>query len=553
MIDPPRADELLFLPLGGAGEIGMNLSLYGHNGQWLMIDLGVTFGDDSTPGIEVIMPDPTFIEDNSERLAGLVLTHAHEDHIGAVPYLWPSLRCPIYATPFTAAVLRRKLIESEIDEAIEITEIPLSGRFKIGPFDLEFITLTHSIPEPNAIAIRTPCGTVLHTGDWKLDPDPLVGEVTDEAALKKLGAEGVLAMICDSTNALVPGHSGSEALVRANLTEMMGRFQGRIAVACFASNVARLESVARAAAHHDRHAALVGRSLWRINRAARDTGYLADLPDFVSEHDAGFLPRDKVVLLCTGSQGEPRSALARIARGEHPAVVLEAGDAVLFSSRVIPGNDRAIGRLQNDLAKLGVEIVTERDNAIHVSGHPARDELIAMYQWVRPRIAVPVHGEYRHLVAHARLAHDCQVPQSVVSANGDVIRLAPGPAQKVGGVHAGRLGLDGKVLMSLDGEAMRLRHRMLHNGTAVATLVLDEGGLLIAEPQIAIQGLLEPDEMAEAREDAADAVRTALAKLKPADRRLDTAVKEAARLAIRKSLQNLHGKKPLTEVHLVRL
>jgi ribonuclease J len=553
MIDPPRANELLFLPLGGAGEIGMNLSLYGHDGQWLMIDLGVTFGDDSTPGIEVIMPDPTFIEENSDRLAGLVLTHAHEDHIGAVPYLWPSLRCPIYATPFTAAVLRRKLIESEIDEEIEITEIPLSGRFKIGPFDLEFITLTHSIPEPNAIAIRTPCGTVLHTGDWKLDPAPLVGEVTDEAALKKLGAEGVLAMICDSTNALVPGHSGSEALVRANLTEMMGRFQGRIAVACFASNVARLESVARAAAHHDRHAALVGRSLWRINRAARDTGYLAGLPDFVSEHDAGFLPRDKLVLLCTGSQGEPRSALARIARGEHPAVVLEAGDAVLFSSRVIPGNDRAIGRLQNDLAKLGVEIVTERDNAIHVSGHPARDELIAMYQWVRPRIAVPVHGEYRHLMAHARLAHDCQVPQSVVSGNGDVIRLAPGPAQKVAEVHAGRLGLDGKVLMSLDGEAMRLRHRMLHNGTAVATLVLDDTGLLAAEPQISIQGLLEPDEMVEAREDAADAVRTALAKLKPADRRLDTAVKEAARLAIRKSLQSLHGKKPLTEVHLVRL
>jgi ribonuclease J len=553
MIEPPGADELLFLPLGGAGEIGMNLTLYGHAGQWLMVDLGVTFGDDATPGIEVIMPDPSFIEDNRDRLSGLVLTHAHEDHIGAVPYLWPDLGCPIYATPFTASVLRRKLVESGIEEEAEIIEVPLSGRFKVGPFDLEFITLTHSIPEPNAVAIRTPCGTVLHTGDWKLDPDPLVGEVTDEAALKKLGAEGVLAMVCDSTNALVPGHSGSESLVRANLTEMMGRFQGRIAVACFASNVARLESVARAAAHHDRHAALVGRSLWRINKAARETGYLADLPEFVSEHDAGFLPRDKVVLLCTGSQGEPRSALARIARGEHPAVMLEAGDAVLFSSRVIPGNDRAIGRLQNDLAKLGVEIVTERDNAIHVSGHPARDELIAMYQWVRPQIAVPVHGEYRHLAAHARLAEDCQVPQSVLSTNGDVIRLAPGPARKIGEVPSGRLGLDGKVLMSLDGEAMRLRHRMLHNGTAVATLVLDETGLLAAEPQIAIQGLLEPDEMGEAREDAADAVRTALVKLRPADRKSDATVKEAARLAIRKTLQNLHGKKPLTEVHLVRL
>lgn len=553
MIDPPSAEELLFLPLGGAGEIGMNLSLYGHAGQWLMIDLGVSFGDDATPGIEVIMPDPAFIEAERDRLAGLVLTHAHEDHIGAVPHLWPRLNCPVYATAFTAAVLRRKLIEAGLEDEVPITEIPLSGRFRVGPFELELVTLTHSIPEPNAVVIRTRCGTVLHTGDWKLDPDPLVGPIADEAALKRLGAEGVLAMVCDSTNAMVPGHSGSEAAVRESLVELLGRFEGRIAVACFATNVARLESVAKAAAHHDRHVALVGRSLWRINRAARETGYLADVPDFVSEHDAGYLPRDKVVLLCTGSQGEPRSALARIARGEHPAVTLEPGDVVVFSSRIIPGNEKAIGRLQNDLARLGVDLVTERDHFVHVSGHPAREELVAMYQWVRPRIAVPVHGEHRHLLAHARLAQDCQVPQTVVPGNGEAIRLAPGPAAKVGVVPSGRLGLDGKVLMALDGEAMRLRHRMLHNGAAVATLVLDAAGALAAEPQIAIQGLLEPSEMEEARGEAAVAIREALAKLKPADRRLDEAVKEAARLAVRRTLQALHGKKPLTEVHLVRL
>jgi ribonuclease J len=553
MIDPPGADELLFLPLGGAGEIGMNLSLYGHAGQWLMIDLGVSFGDEATPGIEVVMPDPAFIEAERDRLAGLVLTHAHEDHIGAVPYLWPRLNCPVYATAFTAAVLRRKLIEAGMEDEVPITEIPLSGRFRVGSFELELVTLTHSIPEPNAVVIRTRCGTVLHTGDWKLDPDPLVGPVADETALKRLGAEGVLAMVCDSTNAMVPGHSGSEAAVRESLVELLGRFQTRIAVACFATNVARLESVAKAAAHHDRHVALVGRSLWRINRAARETGYLAGIPDFVSEHDTGYLPRDKVVLLCTGSQGEPRSALARIARGEHPAVTLEAGDVVVFSSRIIPGNEKAIGRLQNDLARLGVEIVTERDHFVHVSGHPAREELVAMYQWVRPRIAVPVHGEHRHLLAHARLAQDCQVPQTVVPGNGDVIRLAPGPAAKLAEVPSGRLGLDGKVLMALDGEAMRLRHRMLHNGAAVATLVVDAAGALRVEPQIAIQGLLEPGEMEEARNEAAAAVREALAKLKPAERRLDDVVKETARLAVRRTLQALHGKKPLTEVHLVRL
>ena len=549
----PGADELLFLALGGAGEIGMNLNLYGHAGRWLMVDLGVAFGDDATPGIEVIMPDPAFIEAERKNLVGLVLTHAHEDHIGAVPYLWPRLGCPIYATPFTAAVLRRKMTESQFEDPLPLTEIPLSGRFSIPPFELELVTLTHSIPEPNAVVIRTRAGTVLHTGDWKLDPEPLIGPITDEATLRRIGGEGVLAMVCDSTNALVPGESGSEATVRDSLDGLIGRAKQRVAVACFSSNVARLESVAKAAARHDRHVALVGRSLWRINQAARETGYLADVSDFVSEHDANYLPREKTVLLCTGSQGEPRSALSRIARGDHPAVQLEAGDTVIFSSRVIPGNERDIGQLQNDLVRLGVELVTARDHDIHVSGHPAQDELAQMYQWVRPRIAVPVHGEPRHMMAHARLALSCQVPEAIVPSNGALIRLAPGPAAKIDEVPSGRLGLDGTALIRLDGETLRLRHRMMHNGAAVATLVMNGEGRLKTEPRVAIQGLFEPEEIEAAAAAAAAAVRTAVEKLSAADRRLDDVVRETARIAVRRAVNARRGKKPLTDVHLIRL
>jgi ribonuclease J len=545
--------ELLFCALGGAGEIGMNLNLYGYAGKWLMIDLGVTFGDDRTPGIEIIMPDIGFIEERRRDLVGLVLTHGHEDHIGAVPYLWPRLRCPIYATPFTAALVRNKLREVEGGDEADITEIPMSGRFKLKPFELELVTLTHSIPEPNAVVIRTPAGTLLHTGDWKLDPEPLVGEVTDEAALRRLGDEGILAMICDSTNALVHGTSGSEGSVRDSLGDLVGRLSGRVAVACFASNVARVESIARIAIAHDRQVALVGRSLWRIAEAARENGYLKGLPPFITEHDIGYLPREKVLLICTGSQGEPRSALARIAREEHPNVELEKGDTVVFSSRIIPGNERSIGELQNKLVKLGVEVVTERDHFVHVSGHPARDELVAMYQWVRPNIAIPVHGEARHLAAHARLAESCQVSQTLVIENGDIVRLAPGPAAIVDQAPTGRLGLDGKVLIPLDGTVMRARHRATWSGAAVATLVLDKAGKLKADPQVTVQGLLDPELDAESLDDVAAAVRSAVAALSGADRDDDAVVKEAARLAVRRTLHASHGKKPVTDVHVVRV
>ncbi len=554
-VDIRGDDALHFLALGGSGEIGMNLNLYGHAGKWLMIDLGITFADDSQPALDVIMPDISFIENEKERakLVGLVLTHAHEDHLGAVPYLWDRLRCPVYATPFTAAVLRRKLKENSVGFDVPITEVPLSGRFKVGPFDLELITLTHSIPEPNAIAIRTKAGTVLHTGDWKLDDTPLVGDVTDEVALRRLGDEGVLAMVCDSTNAMREGTSGSEGAVRESLVDLVGRFKNRVAVACFASNVARLETMAAVAAKHDRRAALIGRSMWRMQDAARATGYLADTPEFVSEHDAGYLPRDKVVLICTGSQGEPRAALSRIVADTHPHIVLEKGDAVIFSSRIIPGNEREIGKLQNQLVKRGVEVVTENDHFVHVSGHPARDELAQMYQWVRPRIAVPVHGELRHLTAHAELARSCQVPEAVEPANGQVIRLAPGPAKVVATVKSGRLALDGTTVRPLDSPVLRDRHRLMYNGAAVATVVLDAKGKLMATPSVSARGLLDPEsEQAELRS-IADAIESAIEKLSKPDRKDDEAVAEAARRAVRREIKELRGHKPVTDIHVVRI
>jgi ribonuclease J len=555
LADPhrPGADALYFLPLGGSGEIGMNLNLYGHAGKWLMVDLGISFGDETMPGVDVIMPDPTFIAERRDDLVGLVLTHAHEDHLGAVQYLWPELRCPVYATPFTASVLRAKLHERNLAGRIQIIEVPLSGSFSVGPFDVELITVTHSIPEPNALVIRTPLGAVLHTGDWKLDPDPIVGTTTDEAALTRLGTEGVLAMVCDSTNALVPGTSGSEAAVRDSLVKLFGRFENRIAISCFATNVARLESIAAAAAVNDRHVALVGRSLWRINEAARTNGYLKDVPPFVTEHDAGYLPKDKLVLICTGSQGEPRSALARIASDDHPEVVLGTGDVVIFSSREIPGNERAIGRVQNLLVRNGIEVVTADDEFVHVSGHPARDELIQMYQWVRPKLAVPIHGEARHQIEHARLAKSCQVNETIIPEDGSIIRLAPGPAEVVGQVKHGRLALDGKRIVPLDAGVMRGRHRMMYNGAAVATLVLDARGDLVTQPQIAVMGLLDGPEAGETLVEVAAAVRHAVEDLAPQARRDDEAVRQAARIAVRRSFNASQGKKPLTEVHLVRL
>ena len=550
---PNKSDELAFLALGGVGEIGMNLSLYGYGGRWLMIDCGISFADETLPGVDVIMPDPSFIAERTAALDGLVVTHAHEDHIGAIPYLWTRLRCPVYATPFTAAVLRQKLIEADLEHEVPIVEVPMSGRFRVGPFEIELVTLTHSIPEPNAVVLRTPLGTVLHTGDWKFDPDPLVGETSDIARLRQLGEDGVLAMICDSTNALRPGEGGSEADVRRSLIELVGRCRQRVVVACFASNVARLGSAVAAALAHDRQTALIGRSLWRIEHAARETGYLDGVPPFLTDEEAAYLPRDKVLLICTGSQGEPRSALARIADDDHPEIVLEPGDTVIFSSRIIPGNERAIGRLQNRLAALGVQVITEHDALVHVSGHPAQDELTRMYQMVRPRIAVPVHGETRHLMAQARLAEQCQVPQALVTRNGEVVKLAPGPAAVIGEVPTGRLVVDGTRLLPVGAEALRSRQRMTFNGAALASIVVDREGRLQAPPQVTVHGLGDEAEDAALTEELRQCVTAAIEELGSRERRDDSALREAARLAVRRSLRAWHGKKPVTEVHLVRI
>lgn len=551
--DPLIADGLYFLPLGGAGEIGMNLNLYGLDGRWLMVDLGVTFRDDAAPGADVVTPDPEFILERLDSLAGLVLTHGHEDHIGAVPHLWDELRCPIYATPFTAALVRRKLAEAGLAGVATIHEIPLKGRFSIGPFDLELVTLTHSIPEPNALVLKTPYGTVLHTGDWKMDPEPLIGETVDSERLRALGDSGVLAVVCDSTNALVPGEAGSEGTVREELCRLIaGLDGGRVAVALFASNVARFDTVARAAMQAGRQCVLAGRSLWRMNEAARETGYLADLPAFVTERDGANLSRDEMLLICTGSQGEPRSALARMARDDHPHLHLDAGDHVLFSSRVIPGNEAAIGQVQNRLVRLGVNIITAQDKPIHVSGHPARDELARLYQWVRPEIVVPVHGEMRHMQAHAALARSCQVAHTPLVENGRLIRLAPGKGDSVASVFAGRLALDGERLVPLGGEILRGRQRLAANGIALATLVVTAAGELAAAPKVSLTGLIEPDEDDIVAE-AVTALAAAVRGLPAGQRRDDGAVAETARRALRRAIQAAIGKKPVTDIHVIRV
>jgi len=547
----PSADELLFLPLGGAGEIGMNLNLYGHAGKWLMVDLGIAFADDSTPGVEVVMPDPGFIEARKNDLVGIVLTHAHEDHLGAVPDLWPRLKAPVFATPFAASVLRRKLVEAGLLDVVPITEVPLGGKFSLAPFELEMITMTHSIPEPNALAIRTRFGTVFHTGDWKIDPQPLLGELTDEATLKSIGEEGALAMVCDSTNVFVEGEAGSEATVRANLEMLVRPRKGRIAVTCFASNLARVESIAKAAISAGRHPVLSGRAMQRMVEAAQECGYLLDFPDCVPEHEAGYLPRNKVLFICTGSQGEPRASMAKIASDDHRDLVLEAGDTAIFSARVIPGNERAVGRLQNALMARGVEVLTDRDEDIHVSGHPARDELVRVYQWVRPRIAVPVHGEIRHMVEHGALARSCQVPETVVAPNGSLVRLAPGPAEIVGHVPAGRLARDGDTLVPVEGEVLRERRKLLWNGSATATLVLDQDGRQRAAPVVSVRGMEDEDgSLAEA---ITQGLKEMLSDFSPVERCDDERIEEAARKTIRRVVRALLGKKPLTDVHIVRI
>ena len=487
----PGKDELLFLPLGGCQEIGMNLNLYGHDGKWLMVDLGVTFGDDRAPGVDVITPDPTFIEERRQDLLGIVVTHAHEDHLGGIPWLWSCLQVPVYATPFAAAFLRRKLRDEGLAGTIPIHTMSLDSRFELGPFDIEYVTLAHSIPEPNGLMIRTKAGNVFHTGDWKIDPTPDVNGVFDQSRLAALGDEGVLALVCDSTNAMVPGHSESEADVAKGLKKVIAGLTGQVAVTCFASNVARLRAIAHAAMDAGRQPALVGRSLWRMHDAARETGYFDGLPPFLDDRKLSETPADQALIICTGSQGEPRAALARIARDDHPSVRLGHGDTVLFSSRDIPGNEKAIGHLHNNLSRLGVEVISGHEAPIHASGHPCRDELLQMYGWIRPQILIPVHGEQRQLKAQVDLAKSNQIPHQIILDNGEVVSLTAKGVHRIDEVFSGRLAVSGEELIALDDPSIRERRQLAEGGAALITLVLDGQGL--DYPQITLVGLPELD------------------------------------------------------------
>lgn len=443
----PAGDEVLFVPLGGVGEIGMNLSLYGHDGWWLMVDLGITFGGERFPDFDVMTPDPAFIERRRERLAGLVLTHAHEDHIGAVPYLWRRLRCPVFATPFTAAVLEERLARAGLSGKVPLTVVGLGGRVRAGPFDVEYVSLTHSIPEPNALVIRTPAGAVYHSGDWKLDDDPTLGRPYDRTRLRQLGREPLLGMVCDSTNAVVPGWSGSEGVLEASLRTLVARRTGRVLVTCFASNIARLGTIARVAEATGRTFGLLGQSMERLVGAARRTGYWpVSLPALASPGELGWMPRGAVLAACTGSQGEARAALTRLAADTQRNLQLDPGDTVIFSSRMIPGNEGPVTRVQDRLRARGVEVITDEDALVHVSRHPAQAELAQLYDWIQPPVLIPVHGTPRHLAANARIAADCHVPRQLVGSNGDVFRLAAGGAEIRGRVPVGRLVLrDGRL------------------------------------------------------------------------------------------------------------
>lgn len=549
------SDELVFLALGGLGEIGMNVYLYGfgpeNDRQWLMVDLGITFPRDAEPGVDVVLPDLRFIVEKRTSLAGIVLTHAHEDHIGAVVDLWPSLGVPIFATPFTAGMLRSKLAEFGKSIKMPITEVPLGGRCTVGPFDVEFVTLAHSIPEPSGLAIRTPAGLLFHTGDWKLDAAPLVGPPPDQVKLEALGAEGVLAMVCDSTNAMREGLSPSETDVAKSLAKIINAAPRRVAVTTFASNVARIKAVADAARASGRTLVVAGRALHRVIAVAIDTGYLPETFSYRDQEIFSDLPADKVLVLCTGSQGEPRAAIARIAEDQHPDISLDRGDLVIFSSRTIPGNEKAVGSVQNALARLGVDIMTDSEGLVHVTGHPRRDELKQMYAWMRPKIAVPMHGEARHLKEHAKLARAAGAGETFIVVDGEMIRLWPNPAGLVDEAPVGRLYRDGNLIVPDVEGPVRARRKLSFAGIVVLSLVLSRRGDILGAPELVLEGIplatAEGDAMSEVVLDAVDGTLRSI----PSARRKDTElVRDAVYRAVRSAINEAWGKKPIVKVLL---
>ena len=550
-------DELLFCPLGGAGEIGANMNLYAYGKpgehKWIMVDIGVTFADDTIPGVDLIYPDPGFIIDKKEDLLGIILTHAHEDHIGAIAHLWPKLQCKIFATPFTAILITEKFREKKIDITNFLKIVELNGSINLDPFKIDYVAMTHSILEPNGLRIETPAGVVLHTGDWKIDENPLVGGNMDINKLKKIGDEGVIAMICDSTNIFSVGRSGSEETVRKSLLKIMERLNKRIIVTSFASNVARMESIFHCAEKTNRQISLVGRSMHRIYKAARQCGYLKNVIEPIDPREAKNISREKIVYLCTGSQGEPMGAMMRISGYTHPDVFIEEGDTVIFSSKIIPGNEKKLYKLHNQLVKDGIEVISEENEFVHVSGHPNRDEMRDMYNWIKPKCVIPVHGEHRHLMEHVNFAKEMQVPHPILIENGDIIKLSPNEEPKISDkAPSGRLYLDGNISVEEDSQSIKDRKNLGANGYLEVTIMINSKGNIHNNPVISYKGLPIYDNE-EFNYGLEYEIEKTSRSFKIASKQQEYNLIDALKIACRKFSKEKTGKKPYTNINLVRI
>ena len=552
-----KKEELIFCPLGGSGEIGMNMNLYAYGSQenqkWIIVDMGVTFADDSIPGIDLIFPDPGFILDKKDDLLGIVLTHAHEDHIGAIAHIWPKLKCKIYATPFTAVLIQEKFKEKKIDISKYLKIVPLNSKITLGAFEIDFVTLTHSILEPNGLSITTPAGTILHTGDWKVDPNPLIGGNIDEKKLKEIGEKGVSAMICDSTNIFSPGRAGSESDVRESLLKIMENKSKRILVTSFASNVARMESIFYCAKKTERSICLVGRSMQRIYKAARKCGYLGNLIEPIEPKKAKNISKNKILYLATGSQGEPMGAMNRIINGIHPEVFLESGDCVIFSSKIIPGNEKKLYQLQNLIVKNDIEIITEENAFVHVSGHPNREDLKDMYKWVKPKCIIPVHGEHRHMKEHVIFAKEMQIPKTLLVENGDIIKIFPGNEPTIiDKAPSGRLYLDGNLGVEADSQSIKERKNISVNGYLEITLIVSNNGK-IKKPVISFKGIPESSEIENFIFDMEDEIFNICRKFSLESKSQEKNLIETIKQNCRRIVKDKTGKKPFTNINIARI
>tara|TARA_A100001015_G_scaffold297497_1_gene379090 strand:- start:906 stop:2561 length:1656 start_codon:yes stop_codon:yes gene_type:complete len=549
-------NELTFCPLGGSGEIGMNMNLYAYGNdnekKWIIVDMGVTFADDSMPGIDLIYPDPGFITDKKDDLLGIVLTHAHEDHIGSIVHIWPLLKCKIFATPFTAVLINEKFKEKKIDIKNYLQIVQLNQKITLGPFDIDFVTLTHSILEPNGLSISTPLGTVLHTGDWKVDPNPLIGGNIDSEKLKSIGKKGVIAMICDSTNVFSPGRSGSELSVRESLLKIVENKKKRIIVTSFASNVARMETIFYCAKKTNRNISLVGRSMNRIYKAAKQCGYLSNLIEPVDPRDANKISRDKIIYLCTGSQGEPMGAMNRIINDVHPDVFMEAGDTVIFSSKMIPGNEKKLYGLQNQIVKKDIEVITEENAFVHVSGHPNREDLKDMYNWVKPNCVIPVHGEYRHMKEHISFAKEMQVPHTLQVENGDIILIEKLKSKIIDKAPTGKMYLDGTVGVPADSNSIKERKNLSLNGYLEITLIISNTGKVI-KPIISLKGIPQNGEFENFVFDIEEEITNICKSFSLNNKKQEKNLIETLKSNCRKIVRSKTGKKPFTNINIARL